>query len=172
MSLKRIMVIRHGEKPSVDGTVLGVTLEGISNSDELSVRGWQRAGAFVRFFAPADGQERAGIGRPESLFAQRQTEHVTSVRAPHTLGPLADFIGKPISTQFAKGEEELLAAALSAETATVLVAWEHTRRSSGPTIASTSSGYSRATVHGGVSIRFLNCCCPAIDRTPSSCVFV
>lgn len=125
MSLKRIMVIRHGEKPSVDGTVLGVTLEGISNSDELSVRGWQRAGAFVRFFAPADGQERAGIGRPESLFAQRQTEHVTSVRAPHTLGPLADFIGKPISTQFAKGEEELLAAALSAEAATVLVAWEH-----------------------------------------------
>ena len=63
--------------------------------------------------------------QPALLFAPRQTDHVTSVRAAHTLGPLADFIGKPISTQFAKGEEELLVAALTAESAPLLVAWEH-----------------------------------------------
>jgi len=90
--LRRIMVIRHGEKPSLDGSVLGVDVAGSPNPDELSVRGWQRAGALVRFFAPADGPQRPGIQSPEFLFATGLSQHVTSVRAAHTLAPLADFL--------------------------------------------------------------------------------
>ena len=125
MPSRKIMVVRHGEKPSLDGTVLGVTVDGAPNPDELSVRGWQRAGALVRFFAPVEGVNRPGIQKPEFLFAQGPTQHVTSVRAPHTLSPLAALLGKPISTEFAKGQEEQLAAALSALTGPVVVAWEH-----------------------------------------------
>jgi len=123
--LRRIMVIRHGEKPSLDGSVLGVDVAGSPNPDELSVRGWQRAGALVRFFAPADGPQRPGIQSPEFLFATGLSQHVTSVRAAHTLAPLADFLGKPVSTRFAKGEEEQLAAAIGALSGVVLVALEH-----------------------------------------------
>ncbi len=125
MPSQQIMLIRHGEKPSLDGSVLGVTVDGAPSSDELSVRGWQRAGALVRFFAPVNGVTRAGIRTPEFLFAQGPTQHATSVRASHTLGPLADLLGTPISTKFSKGQEEQLAGALCALTAPVLVAWEH-----------------------------------------------
>ena len=44
MPTKRIMVVRHGEKPNPDGSIQGVTEEGFADPDELSVRGWQRAG--------------------------------------------------------------------------------------------------------------------------------
>ena len=125
MASRQIMLIRHGEKPSPDGTVLGVTMDGTASPDELSVRGWQRAGALVRFFAPADGVNRPGLQKPEFLFAQGTAQHVTSVRAPHTLGPLAALLGTAISTEFAKGQEEQLAAALRASTGPALVAWEH-----------------------------------------------
>jgi len=125
MAPRQIMLIRHGEKPSLDGSVLGVTVAGQASPDELSVRGWQRAGALARFFAPLDEVARPGILKPEFLFAQGAAQHVSSVRAPHTLSPLAELLGLPISTAFAKGQEEQLAAALGALTGPVLVAWEH-----------------------------------------------
>jgi len=125
MSSRRIMVIRHGEKPSLDGTVLGVTVDGAPSPDELSVRGWQRAGALVRLFAPVNGVTRVGICTPEFLFAPGRTQHATSVRAPHTLGPLAALLGRAIATEFSKGQEEQLASALRTLTGPVLVAWEH-----------------------------------------------
>ena len=100
-------------------------MDGVPNPDELSVRGWQRAGALVRLFAPLDGVTGAGIRTPDFLFAQGLTQHARSVRAPHTLGPLAALLGKAISTEFFKGQEEQLAGALRALTGPVLVAWEH-----------------------------------------------
>ena len=54
------------------------------------------------------------------------TEHrIDSVRAQHTLTPLAQLLGLPISTQFRKGEERALAAAATSSSGTVLIAWEH-----------------------------------------------
>jgi len=125
MSSRRIMLIRHAEKPSLDGTVQGVTVDGVPNPDELSVRGWQRAGALVRLFAPLEGVTGAAIRTPDVLFAQGLAQHATSVRAPHTLGPLAALLGKAISTEYSKGQEEQLAGALRALAEPVLVAWEH-----------------------------------------------
>lgn len=45
MPRTRVRAIRHAEKPTPDGAVQGVSASGLPNPDELSVRGWQRAGA-------------------------------------------------------------------------------------------------------------------------------
>jgi hypothetical protein len=125
MTTNRIMVIRHGEKPSADGSIVGVDCSGAANPDELSVLGWQRAGALVGFFAEANGVRRPGIYKPDFLFAPGTTQKVTSVRAAHTLAPLAGFIGTTMSTRFTKGEEPALVRTATALPGTILVAWEH-----------------------------------------------
>ena len=76
MNSAHVMIIRHGEKPSADGTIAGVTTDGDADPNELSVRGWQRAGALVRFFAPIAGAPlRPGIATPAHVFAQRPVDH-------------------------------------------------------------------------------------------------
>lgn len=126
MTASRIMVIRHGEKPSQVGPQIGVDESGMPDPDDLSVRGWQRAGALVRFFAPVRGAAPPlPIETPDFLFAEGIGKQVTSLRAPHTLGPLSQLLEKSISTRFTKGEEEALAAATMALDGVVLIAWEH-----------------------------------------------
>ena len=121
-----VMLIRHGEKPSTDGDVAGVTLEGAPSPDELSVRGWQRSGALARFFAPLAGAAiAAGITTPTHLFAPKPTVHVPSRRSSHTLAPLAELLGLTVRTDFEKGQEADLAAAIANLSGAVLVAWEH-----------------------------------------------
>ena len=55
MPATKIMIIRHAERPPDDGLIHGVNMSGTKDPEELTVRGWQRAGALVRFFAPANG---------------------------------------------------------------------------------------------------------------------
>jgi hypothetical protein len=50
---------------------------------------------------------------------------VQSVRAQHTLAPLAEFLGKPVNTDFVKGAEAALADAVRGLSGVVLIAWEH-----------------------------------------------
>src|SRR5579885_3119382 len=70
MTCAKIMLIRHAERPSADKRFRGVTIEGRKDKEELTVRGWQRAGALVRFFAPLDGHfVHPGLARPDILFA-------------------------------------------------------------------------------------------------------
>lgn len=121
----RIMVIRHGEKPSGDGSVLGVDMAGSPHPDELSVRGWQRAGALARFFTAPHGVRTSAIQQPTFFFAPGVNPGATSLRGVHTLGPLADFLGKAVSTRFCKGEEPALVSAIAKLPGAVLVAWEH-----------------------------------------------
>lgn len=126
MRATKIMLIRHGEKPAMDGSVRGVSLQGEQSPDELTVRGWQRAGALVTFFAPRQADiRRPGIDVPQHLFAPGQTTQVRSVRAEHTIGPLSESLRLPISKDFRKGDEEALAAAVVQRPGVVLVAWEH-----------------------------------------------
>jgi len=123
MSEPTIMAIRHGEKPAEDGSIVGVKPSGENSSDELSVRGWQRAGALaVLFENPA---LRPGLQKPDKLFAPGTTPHVTSKRAYRTLQPLSAVLNLKISTTFAKGQEADLARALELERGVALVAWEH-----------------------------------------------
>jgi hypothetical protein len=49
MPARKIMVLRHAEKPEPERDVRGVDASGRQDSCELSVRGWQRAATLVQF---------------------------------------------------------------------------------------------------------------------------
>jgi hypothetical protein len=123
----KIMVIRHAEKPDDAGTISGVDVEGNQNREELTVCGWQRAGALVRFFAPVDGHFRdQRIETPATIFASRVVPHSKSLRSQHTVAPLADIIGREnLRLDFAEGQEEELVATAVAADGVVLISWHH-----------------------------------------------
>ncbi|MCE4556057.1 hypothetical protein [Pelomonas cellulosilytica] len=117
----KIILLRHAEKPSADGTVGGVDASGRPNDDDLSVRGWQRAGALARFFAPGGGS----LGVPRALYASRPTAEHPSRRAVSTLQPLARWLGLPLNQSFTCGQEPALTQALATDEGVTLVAWDH-----------------------------------------------
>jgi len=122
--MQRILIIRHGEKATPDGMVGGVDDFGRASEHELSVLGWQRAGALAVLFAGADGS-CPGLFEPRYLYAARPTADAPSVRAVRTLQPLADVLGLQISLEFAKGEEGQLVASILTLRECVLICWEH-----------------------------------------------
>ena len=92
MSGAKIMLIRHAERPSADKSIRGVTQDGVKDKEELTVRGWQRAGALVRFFAPHDNHfVHPALGRPEILFACKAGPTAPSLRPQHSLLPLVEL---------------------------------------------------------------------------------
>ena len=118
------MLMRHAEKPSRSGQVKGVNPAGAEDADALSVRGWQRAGALVRFFAPSlPAGMVPPVATPQFLFAPEMSTSSRSKRSKHTLLPLAEFLRKPICTDFAKGQERGLAAQIRGLSEPVLVVW-------------------------------------------------
>lgn len=128
------MIIRHAEKP--EGAVQGVDVNGTDGKEFLVVRGWQRAGALVRFFAPVSTQfHRPGIEQPQHLFAsgpvskkQKNTGGGSkSFRPEQTLMPLSQLLGDavPLNLDFVEGQEKELAAAATACAGVVLIAWQH-----------------------------------------------
>lgn len=124
--MTRIMIIRHAEKPSADGLVRGVAIHGGHDRHDLSVRGWQRAGALVRFFAPVGrGSDSGPIAAPRSIFASAPVPDSPSVRAKHTVGPLAEALGLPVRTDHADGDEVGMARTALAAPGPVLIAWHH-----------------------------------------------
>jgi hypothetical protein len=122
----RIMIIRHAEKHYEGGAERGVDIHGEHAKHELTVRGWMRAGALVPFFAPA-GAAPANplISTPRSIFASAAVHDSPSLRAQHTVTPLAALLGLEIDASYADGHEhELITAALSAASP-VLIDWHH-----------------------------------------------
>jgi hypothetical protein len=134
MPLHRLMLIRHGEKePDSGPPPYGVNEEGVLDPHSLSPRGWQRAGALVRFFSEA---ETRGIKRPDAVYASKVGNSVLmadghdisqSLRPQQTVTPLVEAIQpkRGLQTPCAVGEESALVQALAAEKGIVLVAWEH-----------------------------------------------
>lgn len=124
-----IMVIRHAEKPG--GRFAGVTEWGETNAHDLSVRGWQRAGALCCLFAPADGPlQNALLAKPTFIFASASIDDPTpgnsrSRRSLETVSPLAQRIGIEVDLRFSKGEEKALAETAKACHGPVLIAWQH-----------------------------------------------
>ena len=90
MPATKIMVIRHAEKPDdKDG---GVDPKGNPDKHDLIVRGWERAGALVQFFAnPRD--PNGPIKQPATIFATEPSTGSDSKRPLHTVTPLAKFLG-------------------------------------------------------------------------------
>src|SRR5438477_8341538 len=75
---KQIMIIRHAEKP--DAQTAGVSLGGEQDDENLTVRGWQRSGALVRFFAPAAGSRPdTRVVTPQFIFASGTGPHSKSL---------------------------------------------------------------------------------------------
>jgi hypothetical protein len=110
MAATKIMIIPHAERPPDDGSINGVTLSGTKEPEDLIVRGWQRAGALVRLFAPAGGHFVNGqLATPDVIFASKVAHHSPSLRPQNTLILLADFLHKSIVQTRIKGEENALA---------------------------------------------------------------
>lgn len=121
IAAEKIMIIRHAEKPDVVNQ--GVTESGADSKHDLSVRGWQRAGALTCFFT------HARVSQPQFLFASAARDGVTegsrSKRSLETLLPLSRRLQIDINVAFTKGQEQQVAAAAQACPGVVLIAWQH-----------------------------------------------
>ena len=126
MSGAKIMLIRHAERPSADKSIRGVTQDGVKNKEELTVRGWQRAGALVRYFSPHDNHfVHPALGRPEILFACKAGPTAPSLRPQHSLLPLVELIQVEFNCDYFEGEEEALVQKALTAKGTALIAWKH-----------------------------------------------
>jgi broad specificity phosphatase PhoE len=120
------MIIRHAEKHTDGGRHRGVNIEGVHTKHELTVHGWIRAGALVRYFAPVEGlPESSPIATPRSIFASAATAKSPSLRAQRTVEPLAALLGVRIRNEHAEGEEDACAAAALKAEGPVLISWHH-----------------------------------------------
>ena len=133
----KIMVIRHAEKPkNLDA---GVTANGNKDKESLIVRGWQRAGALVALFDPANGLlQNAHLGLPKVIYASdpKKSSQATdddgkkgskSKRPLQTITPLAERLGikNKVNIKFAKGQEKQMVDSVLAEKGVVLISWQH-----------------------------------------------
>lgn len=120
----KILFIRHGEKP--DDSVRGVSEAGGNDPNELAVRGWQRAGALVRFFDPPNGKfSHPALATPDVIYACAPTDHCQSVRSEHIVLLLAQHLNKKLNLRYAKKQEQAVAKDAVAAKGVVLIAWEH-----------------------------------------------
>jgi hypothetical protein len=124
--VKKIMLIRHGEKPGKGTPPNGVTADGVADPESLIVRGWQRAGALVELFDLANGPLRPGLAVPRTIFACG-THRGGSKRPVQTVTPLAERLSLEIGTRYGKGEESALVDAAKAGVGDVLICWRHDR---------------------------------------------
>jgi hypothetical protein len=122
MTPKRIMFIRHAEKPAVPSDGGGVQPDGSQDGESLTVRGWQRAGALVQFFARPEL-------KPGVIFASGLGHGSKSKRPMQTVTPLADLLSETeavalVTTHLKDDLQPLMEDVLSRQ-GSVLVAWEH-----------------------------------------------
>jgi hypothetical protein len=123
---RKMMLIRHAEKPDEQGKVLGVDESGTPNPNQLSVRGWQRAGALVRFFAPINEIFVEGIEKPASIIACKPANGANSVRSVSTVAPLAAALGMAVNKDIGCGDESALIEFLKENSQdAVLICWRH-----------------------------------------------
>jgi hypothetical protein len=122
-----IYIIRHAEKP-LKPPLTGVDFEGAQNEHSLLPRGWQRSGAIAALFHPESGVPRAHIRTPTMLVAPSwgHPHKTTAHRSYQTIQGLSEQLELPITTKFAQGDEEQLAASLvRSGNGVVLICWEH-----------------------------------------------
>jgi broad specificity phosphatase PhoE len=122
----KIMLLRHAEKPSQSPPPYGVTDEGERESESLTVRGWQRAGALAALLAPSDGNfPDPALAVPQILYASKPKKRNGSRRSLETITPLAEKLATRVNTNFAKDEGgEMIEEAFLCE-GVVLVSWQH-----------------------------------------------
>jgi len=125
MGPAKVMLIRHAEKPDGTGRIVGVDETGQLDPNQLSVRGWQRAGALVRYFAPIGKDLTPGIATPTAIFACRPANSSSSLRPLSTVMPLASALQIPVRNEIGKGDGHTLPEAISGISGAVLICWSH-----------------------------------------------
>ena len=129
MPAQKIMIIRHAEKPEHHGA-LGVDENGNEDKKSLTVRGWQRAGALVQFFAPSgNAAPSAPLARPKHLFAAFADPATDddSKRPRETIELLSAYLRTDIDFSCRKEEIQKLVGKATAADGVVLISWEHQR---------------------------------------------
>lgn len=117
---QRIMIIRHAEKPTPMDP--GLDEQGHSTKAGLSVRGWQRAGAFVPYFSSPHPSSHCEP--PGALYAARDSDR--SSRPRLTVQPLGAALGLPVVGHFPSGGgEHPLVDQVLRESGPVLICWRH-----------------------------------------------
>jgi hypothetical protein len=102
---RKIMLIRHGEKPAVPPPPQGIDENGDVDPESMTVQGWKRARLLVSLFDPEDGRLRAGIARPNALFASKIADN-RGKRPVQTLEPLASALHLPIDQSYSSTKIE------------------------------------------------------------------
>ncbi|MEU1778775.1 hypothetical protein ABZ545_04715 [Streptomyces abikoensis] len=127
-----ILIIRHGEKPR--GSTRGMDEHGEPDKKSLTQRGWERARALPKLFAPATAASgagasgQAGLPRPSTIFAAADYgPNAGSRRMRQTVTPLSEELRLPVNTSFSETEEAKLATAALMSPSPVLICWEHSR---------------------------------------------
>lgn len=127
-----IYIIRHGEKPAEPAPKRaahrGVDFHGNQNEHSLLPRGWQRSGALAALFDPSRGPLRAGLQVPRMLVSPSYGDSGKTAqhRTHQTIKGISERLGIAIATDFVKGHEPQLAAALAKSgPGAVLVCWDH-----------------------------------------------
>ena len=116
------MLIRHAEKPDRAG-ILGISLTGHEDRRNLTVRGWQRAGALIALFGwPEVRNVNPILAIPNVIYASRPTS--SSVRPLHTVEPLAHRLSIGIDVSYGNEEEAALATSASSVDGAVLISWK------------------------------------------------
>jgi hypothetical protein len=122
-----ITLLRHAEKPDDEGRESGVDEHGKPDPRGLTARGWQRAGALVRWIAPArpggGGMAPPAIPCPQAIFAVAPSP--SSRRPLLTVQPLASLIGVEIEAGFASDQVGELLQQVHAVPGPVLICWRH-----------------------------------------------
>ena len=120
------MVIRHAEKPLSDPPPYGVTLKGERESESLTVRGWQRAGALVTLFSPANTSfQDPSLAEPRFLYASTPTRRNGSRRPIETITPLAEKLAIRINSNYPKLEPDKMLEEVFLCAGVVLICWQH-----------------------------------------------
>jgi hypothetical protein len=122
----KIMLVRHGEKPDKHESIHGIDSKGEHDRNELSTRGWQRSGALVRFFNPANEKfAHPALAKPDFIFAENPFGHAKSERALNTVRALADSLRLRVNLKHQKGDEKKLVNEALSKPGVVLISWEH-----------------------------------------------
>lgn len=128
MPPSKIMIIRHAEKPPQSGRPHGVRARGASDSQSLTTRGWERAGALARFFAPrGDAFAHPALSRPDAIIAAGRDAGASNAsrRCVQTARPLAQLLGVEITERFVKGDEAAMVEDALSRSGVLLIVWAH-----------------------------------------------
>ncbi len=128
MDALTLFIIRHAEKPGGDWPGPGLMNDGVSDTESLVIRGWQRSGAWAALFGA--GLDKGDYPKPDAIYAATpgaddDASQGPSRRPAETISALAARLGLTANEGFAKGHEKDLVNALLNLKGVALVCWEH-----------------------------------------------